>query len=125
VEAIRALRRWAAIGPAELVALLRDDSATVTCQAATTLLPRAAELDPHPLLALLRPDNPPHVRLAGYRLLTAGTTWQRLATNLRLVDDRMRGYGPPPARTGPPGWSVTPRPPTVARAGTRRSSWTS
>jgi len=110
VEAIRALRRWAAIGPAELVALLRDDSATVTCQAATTLLPRAAELDPHPLLALLRPDNPPHVRLA---------------TNLRLVDDRMRGYGPPPARTGPPGWSVTPRPPTVARAGTRRSSWTS
>lgn len=27
------------------------------------------------------------MRFAGYRLLTAGNTWQRLATNLRLVDD--------------------------------------
>jgi len=87
VEAIRALRRWTAIEPADLVALLRDDSAAVTRQAVMTLRPRAAELDPHPLHALLQPNNPPYVRFAGYRLLQAGNTWQRLATNLRLVDD--------------------------------------
>ncbi len=27
------------------------------------------------------------MRFAGYRLLTAGNTWQRLTTNLRLVND--------------------------------------
>jgi hypothetical protein len=78
--------RWP-VFTAELIALVRDDSAAVTRQAVLTLLPRAAELDPRPLLALLQPDNPPCVRLAGYRLLRAGATWQRLATDLRLVDD--------------------------------------
>ncbi len=37
--------------------------------------------------ALLAPDNASHVRFAGYRLLVAGDVWQRLATNLGLVDD--------------------------------------
>jgi hypothetical protein len=87
VEAIRALRRWGAVRPVDLVALLHDDSAAVTRQAAMTLRPRAGDLDQHLLHALVGSGNPPHVRFAGYRLLIAGDAWQRLATNLRLVDD--------------------------------------
>ncbi|GLZ60922.1 hypothetical protein [Micromonospora sp. NBRC 107095] len=59
-----------------------------------TDLPRSARigddlgaLDPEMLEALLRPGNAPHVRFAGYRLLTSADAWQRLATNLRLIDD--------------------------------------
>ncbi len=52
-----------------------------------TLRPHVGDLDPDQLHKLLGPDNPPHVRFAGYRLSTSGDTWQRLATNLQLVDD--------------------------------------
>ncbi len=94
VEAVRALRRLGATRPAELVPLLRDESGAVTRQVVTALRHESGVLDPEMLGALLSPTNAPHVRFAGYRLLTAGTAWQRLATNLRLIDDfddRLRG----------------------------------
>ena len=87
VEAIRALRRLGAATPAELVPLLRDGSAAVSRQAVVALRRDAGAVDPAELRALLGRGNPPHVRFAGYRLSVNGDAWQRLATDLRLVDD--------------------------------------
>jgi hypothetical protein len=87
VETIRALRRLGATRTAELVPLLHDESAAVTRQVVATLRRDPGVLDPAMLAALLGPGNAPHVRFAGYRLLTGGDAWQRLATNLRLIDD--------------------------------------
>ncbi|MEH1166458.1 hypothetical protein V6V47_13825 [Micromonospora sp. CPCC 205539] len=87
VEAVRALRRLGVTRSAELVPLLRDESGAVTRQVVAALRHDLGVLDPEMLEALLRPGNAPHVRFAGYRLLTWGSAWQRLATNLRLVDD--------------------------------------
>jgi hypothetical protein len=94
VEAVRALRRLGVTLPAELVPLLRDESGAVSRQVVVALRQDLGVLDPGMLQALLGPGNPPHVRFAGYRLLTAGNAWQRLITNLRLIDDaddRLRG----------------------------------
>jgi hypothetical protein len=87
VAAVRALRRLGATRAAELVPLLRDESGAVTRQVVATLRHDLSVLDPGMLGALLSPGNAPHVRFAGYRLLTVGDAWQRLATNLRLIDD--------------------------------------
>ena len=87
VEAIRALRRLGLARPADLILLLRDKSGAVTRQAVTTLRHHTSLLDPRMLNGLLESDNPRHVRFAGYRLVTGGDAWQRLATNLRLLDD--------------------------------------
>lgn len=94
VEAIRALRRLGMIEAAVLVPLLRDKSAAVTRQAVASLRRNIGAVDPTELRALLGESNPSHVRFASYRLLTGGDAWQRLATDLRLVDDpdpRLRG----------------------------------
>jgi hypothetical protein len=94
VEAVRALRRLGVIRSAELVPLLRDESGAVTRQVVAALRHESGVLDPEMLQALLSSGNAPHVRFAGYRLLTAGDAWQRLSTNLRLTDDpddRLRG----------------------------------
>ncbi|MDG9678942.1 hypothetical protein [Micromonospora sp. DH14] len=93
VEAVRALRRLGATRSAELVPLLRDESAAVTRQVVAARRHDLGALDPEMLEALLRPGNAPHVRFAGYRLLTLANAWQRLATNLRVIDepdDRLR-----------------------------------
>jgi hypothetical protein len=93
-EAVRALRRLGVTPSAELVPLLRDESGAVTRQVVAALRQDLGILDPGMLQALLGPGNPPHVRFAGHRLLTAGNAWQRLITNLRLIDDpddRLRG----------------------------------
>lgn len=103
VEAVRALRRLSVTPSAELVPLLRDESGAVTRQVVVALRHDLGILDPGMLQALLGPGNPPHVRFAGYRLLTAGNAWQRLITNLRLIadpDDRLRGS----ARADLTGW---------------------
>lgn len=95
VEAIRALRRLGATDPGELIPLLRDPSGAVTRQAVAALRQHAHTLDSGLLDALLQPRNPPHLRMAGYRLLTAKDVWLRLATNLRLIDDpdpRLRAH---------------------------------
>jgi hypothetical protein len=81
------LRRLGATRPAELVPLLHDESGAVTRQVVATLRHDLGVLDPGTLRALLSAGNAPHVRFAGYRLLTGGDAWQRLATNLRLIDD--------------------------------------
>ncbi|WFE54933.1 hypothetical protein [Micromonospora sp. WMMD1155] len=94
VEAVRALRRLGVTRSAELVPLLRDESGAVTRQVVAALRHDLPALDPEMLEALLRPGNAPHIRFAGYRLLVAGNAWQRLVTNLRLIDDpndRLRG----------------------------------
>lgn len=94
-EAIRALRRLGVTDPGELIPLLRDPSGAVTRQAVAALRQHAHTLDSGLLDALLQPLNPPHLRMAGYRLLTAKDVWLRLATNLRLVDDpdpRLRAH---------------------------------
>jgi hypothetical protein len=87
VEAIRAMRRLGVTRPADVVPMLRDESPAVTRQAVITLRREISAVDRHVLEALLRPGTSPHVRFAGYRLLTAGDAWRRLATNLRLIDD--------------------------------------
>lgn len=87
VEAIRALRRLGVAKSAALVPLLHDDSAAVTRQVVATLRRNAEAVDPDELRTLLGTMNPSHVRFAGYRLLTDGDAWQRLATDLELVDD--------------------------------------
>ena len=86
-EAVRALRRLGVSRPAELVPLLRDESGAVTRQVVATLRHHLGTMDSQMLRNLLGPGNAPHVRFAGYRLLTGGDAWQRLATNLRLIDD--------------------------------------
>ncbi|MCG5465465.1 hypothetical protein MED01_003744 [Micromonospora sp. MED01] len=94
VEAVRALRRLGVTRSADLVSLLRDESGAVTRQVVVALRQDLGVLDPGMLEALLGPGNAPHVRFAGYRLLIAGNAWQRLVTNLRLIDDpddRLRG----------------------------------
>lgn len=103
VEAVRALRRLGATRSTELVPLLRDESGAVTRQVVATLRHDLGVLDPGMLETLLSAGNAPHVRLAGYRLLTGGDAWRRLATNLRLIDDpddRLRGS----ARADITGW---------------------
>ena len=87
VESIRALRRLDTAGPDDLVPLLRDPSGAVTRHVVAGLRPHLGSVPPAVLEALLEQVNPPHVRLAGFRLLTAGDPWLRLATGLRLVDD--------------------------------------
>jgi hypothetical protein len=87
VEAVRALRRLGVTRSAELVPLLRDESGAVTRQVVVALRHDLGVLDPGMLEALLSLGNPPHVRFAGYRLLTVENAWQRLVTNLRLIDD--------------------------------------
>ena len=87
VEAIRALRRLGVAQPVALVPLLHDDSAAVTRQVVATLRRNAEAVDLDELRTLLGTTNPSHVRFAGYRLLTGGDAWQRLATDLELVDD--------------------------------------
>ncbi|MGC4868203.1 hypothetical protein ACLQ3B_22545 [Micromonospora sp. DT53] len=87
VEAVRALRRLGVTRSADLVPLLGDESGAVTRQVVAVLRHDLGGLDPEMLEALLRPGNAAHVRFAGYRLLTSGNAWQRLATNLRLIDD--------------------------------------
>ncbi|MCK9930980.1 hypothetical protein MXD62_28205 [Frankia sp. Mgl5] len=88
VEAIRALRRLGVTRTAELVPMLRDDSAAVTRQAVATLRRESGAVERPVLEALLAAGNAPHVRFAGYRLLTTGDdAWQRMAVNLRLLDD--------------------------------------
>lgn len=87
VEAIRALRRLGKLGAAALVPLLRDESAAVTRQVVASLRRNIGAVDPTELRALLDQRNQPHVRFAGYRLLIAGDAWQRLAIDLRLIDD--------------------------------------
>lgn len=94
VEAVRALRRLGVTRSAELVPLLSDESGAVTRQVVVALRHDLGVLDPGMLEALLDPGSAPHVRFAGYRLLIAGNAWQRLVTNLRLIDDpddRLRG----------------------------------
>lgn len=94
VEAVRASRRLGVTRSAELVSLLRDESGAVTRQVVAALRHDLPALDPEMLEALLSPGNAPHIRFAGYRLLVAGNVWQRLVTNLRLIDDpndRLRG----------------------------------
>lgn len=86
-EAIRALRRLGVNRPAAVIPLLCDESGAVTRQVVVTLRRDSGSLDRSVLSSLLAQDNPAHVRFAGYRLLTAGDAWERLATNLRLVDD--------------------------------------
>jgi hypothetical protein len=86
-EAIRALRRLGVNRPAALIPLLQDESGAVTRQAVVTLRRDPGTLGRLALSSLLAKDNPSHVRFAGYRLLTAGDAWQRLVTNLRLIDD--------------------------------------
>ncbi|GIH04945.1 hypothetical protein Rhe02_30120 [Rhizocola hellebori] len=93
VEAIRAMRRLGVIRVQALVPLLNDEFGGVTRQAVFALRQHAATLDPALLNTMLDPDNPWHIRFAGYRLLVAGDVWQRLITNLRLIqdeDDRLR-----------------------------------
>jgi hypothetical protein len=75
------------VRPAALVPLLHDDSAAVTRQVAATLRRNVDAIDPDELRTLLGTVNPSHVRFAGYRLLTGGDAWQRLATDLELIDD--------------------------------------
>ncbi len=92
-EAIRALRRLGVTRPAELVPMLRDESPAVARQAVASLQGQIGAVAPAVLEGLLDADNPPSLRLAGYRLLIAGDAWQRLATNLRLLgdaDERLR-----------------------------------
>ncbi|MEU1589591.1 hypothetical protein [Micromonospora sp. NPDC005710] len=94
VEAVRALRRLGVTRSAELLPLLRDESGAVTRQVVVALRHDLGALAPGMLEGLLSLSNAPHVRFAGYRLLTAGNAWQRLITNLRLIDDpddRLRG----------------------------------
>jgi hypothetical protein len=52
-----------------------------------TLRRNAEAVGPDVLRTLLGTTNPSHVRFAGYRLLTGGDAWQRLATDLELLDD--------------------------------------
>ncbi len=87
VEAIRAWRRLGVTRPASLVPMLHDESAAVTRQAVAILRRYPDAVDPSDLCSLLGAANPPHIRFAGYRLLTGGDVWQRLATGLRLVED--------------------------------------
>lgn len=87
VEAIRALRRLGAASPAMLLPLIHDESAAVTRQAAAALRRNVGAADPVELWALLDKAHPSHVRFAGHRLLTGGDAWQRLATDLQLIDD--------------------------------------
>ncbi|GIJ49188.1 hypothetical protein Val02_60740 [Virgisporangium aliadipatigenens] len=94
VAALRALRRFGASRPADLLPLLHDGSPAVVRQAVTGLRHTPEAVPPALLADLLAPENPAHVRLAGFRLSAAGDAWQRLATDLRLVDDadeRLRG----------------------------------
>jgi hypothetical protein len=75
------------VRPAALVPLLHDDSAAVTRQVVATLRRNVDAIDPDELRGLLGMVNPSHVRFAGYRLLTGGGAWQRLVTDLELIDD--------------------------------------
>ena len=87
VEAIRALRRLSEAKPDELTTMLDDPSGAVTRQAVAGLRPNANGIPAGILDTLLAEENPTHVRLAGYRLLTSGDPWLRVTTDLRLVDD--------------------------------------
>jgi hypothetical protein len=76
------------------VDMLDDPSAAVTRQVATTLGPRASEIDGARLTELVAPGRIPHVRTAAYRLLRAQGVWTRLVTDLELYDDeeeKLRG----------------------------------
>ncbi|MEV7228839.1 hypothetical protein AB0M79_17710 [Polymorphospora sp. NPDC051019] len=93
-ETVRALRRLGVARQEDLLPLLGDRSGAVTRQVVTTLRHGAGSLDPAMVTGLTDPGNPPHVRFAGYRLLISGGAWQRVATDLRLLDDadeRLRG----------------------------------
>jgi hypothetical protein len=85
--ALRALRILGGAIPENTAHLLEDTSATVTRQAALALGARAKELDRDFLEALVEPDRPRHVRLAGFRLLRQRDVWTRLATDLRFVGE--------------------------------------
>ncbi len=87
LEAVRALRRLGVTPREKLLALLRDPSPAVTRQVVATLRRDAAGIDAAVTGDLLRPDQPPHVRFAGYRLATWAGGWRRLSANLDLVDD--------------------------------------
>ena len=54
---------------------------------AAALRPLAAGLDVDHLRTLLGAEQPPHVRLAAYRLLRQQDVWTRLRTDLELIDD--------------------------------------
>ncbi|WP_436532195.1 hypothetical protein [Actinoplanes sp. HUAS TT8] len=84
-EAVRALRRVGVTRAELLVPLLRDESAAVTREAVRSL--RREFVDPEVLGSLLGQGNPAHVRFAGFGLLTGGDVWERLATDLRVIDD--------------------------------------
>ncbi|WP_232234434.1 hypothetical protein [Actinoplanes sp. N902-109] len=87
VEAIRASHRLGGTRPELVVPLLHDESAAVTRQAVAVLRRHPDAVDPATLWSLLGTAHPPHVRFAGYRLLVCGDVWQRLVTDLRLVED--------------------------------------
>jgi hypothetical protein len=86
-ETVRALRRLEAATPDTIGALLEDPSAAVTRQVVAALRPVAAGLDVHRLRTLLDAAQPPHVRLAAYRLLREHDVWTRLRTDLELIKD--------------------------------------
>ncbi|MEV0459574.1 HEAT repeat domain-containing protein [Catellatospora methionotrophica] len=104
VAAIRALRRLGT-GPADaLAARLADPSPSVVRHAAAALSERATEIGKDELAALLRPENPIHVRVAGLRIGVARDPWTRLAVSLRLLhdnDEHLRGTAEREVRTWP------------------------
>ena len=51
------------------------------------LRPFAAGLDANRLRTLLGRAQPPHIRVAAYRLLREHDVWTRLRTDLELIDD--------------------------------------
>lgn len=87
VEAVRALRRLAAIDVATLVATLQDPSPAVTRQAALSLRQAAAGVAVPDLQSLLTSEQAAHVRSAAYRVLREHDVWTRVLTDLELHDD--------------------------------------
>ncbi|SNS77089.1 hypothetical protein SAMN05421812_101723 [Asanoa hainanensis] len=87
VAALRALRRLGGLPTDAAVALLTDPSSAVVKNAVAVLLADAATLDAGLAERLLAPEQPRHVRFAGYRLAAARGAWSRLIADLRLLDD--------------------------------------
>jgi len=88
--------------PDTIGALLEDPSAAVTRQVVAALRPFAAGLGVHRLRTLLGAAQPPHIRLAAYRLLREHDVWTRLRTDLELIDDTHPGPNRP-GHLGPAG----------------------
>ncbi|GAA3868636.1 HEAT repeat domain-containing protein [Saccharothrix violaceirubra] len=84
---VRALRRLGETTPGLLLPLLTDPVSSVTRQVVLSLLRHADGLDEDFLRPLLRPERPPHVQRAAYRLLRAHGLWTRIGVDLDLLAD--------------------------------------